>query len=169
MLIAGDVYDRALPGVDVVDLFPKRWSRIRAAGAKVVLTSGNHDSAIRLGFGSGSWRTAACMCAPGWTNSQTLRWSWTAGGATLAVYGIPCLEPRLCADQLGAAAPSHTAVTRAATDRIHADVAQRKAARARSFRGPGAHVRQRRDQLGQRAGPEHRRSGSGSAGPVRRF
>ena len=52
VLIAGDVYDRALPGVDVVHLLDDALVRLTAAGAKVVLTSGNHDSAIRLGFAS---------------------------------------------------------------------------------------------------------------------
>src|SRR5688500_1670336 len=52
VLIAGDVYDRALPGVDVVTMFSDALSRIRSAGARIILTSGNHDSASRLGFGS---------------------------------------------------------------------------------------------------------------------
>src|SRR5919112_6807807 len=52
VLIAGDVYDRALPGVDVVNLLDDALVRLTAAGAQVVLTSGNHDSAIRLGFAS---------------------------------------------------------------------------------------------------------------------
>src|SRR6476661_7678941 len=52
VLIAGDVYDRALPGVDVVGLLDDALVRLSGAGAQVVLTSGNHDSAIRLGFAS---------------------------------------------------------------------------------------------------------------------
>jgi len=52
VLIAGDVYDRALPGLDVVKLLDDALVGITGAGAKVVLTSGNHDSAIRLGFAS---------------------------------------------------------------------------------------------------------------------
>src|SRR6478752_4858067 len=52
VLIAGDVYDRALPGVDVVGLLDDALVRLTGAGATVVLTSGNHDSAIRLGFAS---------------------------------------------------------------------------------------------------------------------
>ena len=52
VLIAGDVYDRALPGVDVVGLLDDALVRLTGAGAQVVLTSGNHDSAIRLGFAS---------------------------------------------------------------------------------------------------------------------
>ncbi|MFP5367775.1 MAG: exonuclease SbcCD subunit D, partial [Actinomycetes bacterium] len=37
VLVAGDVYDRALPGVDVVRLLDEALVRITSAGAKVVL------------------------------------------------------------------------------------------------------------------------------------
>ncbi|NUR93309.1 MAG: exonuclease subunit SbcD, partial [Nonomuraea sp.] len=50
--IAGDVYDRALPPVDAVSLLQDALRRIVGEGARVVLISGNHDSARRLGFGA---------------------------------------------------------------------------------------------------------------------
>ena len=46
----GDVYDRALPAPDTVELLSEAVTRLVDAGAQVVLSSGNHDSAIRLGF-----------------------------------------------------------------------------------------------------------------------
>jgi exonuclease SbcD len=50
-----------------------------------------------------------------------------AGGraAVLAIYGIPWLEPRLVAEQLGVETASHFEVTRAATDLIRADLRRR--------------------------------------------
>lgn len=134
VLIAGDVYDRALPGVDVVGLLDDALVRLTAAGATVVLTSGNHDSAIRLGF-------ASRLLERGGVHLRTrladldqpviLPLSSNDGeapGADLAIYGIPWLEPRLVAEQLGAETASHFEVTRAATDRIRADLARRSAA-----------------------------------------
>ena len=53
VLVSGDVYDRALPPVDAVALFDDALRRLAATGTRVVLISGNHDSARRLGFGSG--------------------------------------------------------------------------------------------------------------------
>ncbi len=52
VVVAGDVYDRAIPPVDAVELCSSAFARLRAAGARVVVISGNHDSARRLGFGA---------------------------------------------------------------------------------------------------------------------
>jgi DNA repair protein SbcD/Mre11 len=138
VLIAGDVYDRALPGVDVVNLLDDALVRLTGAGAQVVLTSGNHDSAIRLGF-------ASRLLEKGGVHLRTRLQELDVpvilplGGATtdqhgedgpvLAIYGIPWLEPRLVAEQLGVDTASHFEVTRAATERIRADVAARAEAR----------------------------------------
>src|SRR4051794_33140731 len=53
VLVAGDVYDRAVPSADATAVLDRVLSRLRAAGAAVVLTPGNHDSARRLGFAAG--------------------------------------------------------------------------------------------------------------------
>jgi DNA repair protein SbcD/Mre11 len=132
VLIAGDVYDRALPGVDVVHLLDDALVRLTAAGAKVFLTSGNHDSAIRLGF-------ASRLLERGGVHLRTrveelhhpllLPLGTDAAGkdAVLALYGIPWLEPRLVAEQLGVETASHFEVTRAATGLIREDIARREA------------------------------------------
>lgn len=133
VLISGDVYDRALPGVDVVGLLDDALVRLTGAGAKVVLTSGNHDSAIRLGFasrllerGGVHLRTRlAALDQPLLLPLDGTPAAGTAGGALLAIYGIPWLEPRLVASQLGVEAASHFEVTRAATDLIRADLQRR--------------------------------------------
>ena len=52
IVVAGDVYDRALPHVDAVRLADDTLARLAASRARVVITSGNHDSAQRLGFGA---------------------------------------------------------------------------------------------------------------------
>jgi exonuclease SbcD len=132
VLIAGDVYDRALPGVDVVNLLDDALVRLTGAGAQVVLTSGNHDSAIRLGF-------ASRLLEKGGVHLRTRLQELDVpvilplGGAgtdpVLAIYGIPWLEPRLVAEQLGVDTASHFEVTRAAMERVRADVAARAESR----------------------------------------
>src|SRR5271168_4804847 len=53
VLVAGDVYDRAVPPVDAVEMCEDALLRLHGTGARIVLISGNHDSARRLGFGAG--------------------------------------------------------------------------------------------------------------------
>lgn len=52
VLVSGDIYDRALPSPDSIALLDETLTRLLELGTKVVLSSGNHDSAVRLGFGS---------------------------------------------------------------------------------------------------------------------
>src|SRR3954454_20835642 len=52
VVVAGDVYDRAIPPVEAVTLLSETLARL-AEHTTVVVTSGNHDSATRLGFGAG--------------------------------------------------------------------------------------------------------------------
>lgn len=51
VLIAGDLYDRAVPPGTALELADTTFARIIEAGAQIVALSGNHDSAERLGFG----------------------------------------------------------------------------------------------------------------------
>ena len=52
VVVSGDVYDRALPSVDAVDLCNQALRRLAAERVRTVVISGNHDSARRLGFGA---------------------------------------------------------------------------------------------------------------------
>lgn len=116
VLVSGDVYDRALPGPTSVELLDETLVRLRDAGAEVVLSAGNHDSAVRLGFGSrvlehGGVHIRASTASIG---SPVL-----LDGA--AIYPLPYLEPALAAPELGSVA-THAGVLRAAMRRVHADL-----------------------------------------------
>lgn len=53
VLIAGDIYDRAVPPTQAVELLDRTLNRlIEEAGQKVILIAGNHDNPERLGFAS---------------------------------------------------------------------------------------------------------------------
>ena len=49
VIVAGDVYDRAVPPLDAVAVWEDALVRLSAT-APVLVTSGNHDSPTRLGF-----------------------------------------------------------------------------------------------------------------------
>jgi DNA repair protein SbcD/Mre11 len=137
VLVAGDVYDRAVPPVDAVALCEGALVRLREAGARVILISGNHDSARRLGFSS------ALIDAAG-VHLRT-RPSAIADPVVLedscgpvAVYGVPYLEPAFGlpgqedGDEDGADTPDqpvqargHAAVLGRAAELIRTDAASR--------------------------------------------
>lgn len=52
VLIAGDVYDRAVPSVEAVRLFDDFLTDLAAKEVTVILISGNHDSPERLNYAS---------------------------------------------------------------------------------------------------------------------
>ena len=52
LIIAGDVYDRAIPPPEAVNLFNEILTRIAEQGIRVLYIAGNHDSAVRLDFGA---------------------------------------------------------------------------------------------------------------------
>ena len=51
VIIAGDVYDKAIPSAEAVELFDDFLVRLANRGLKVFVISGNHDSAERIAFG----------------------------------------------------------------------------------------------------------------------
>ncbi len=92
VLVAGDIYDRAIPPVDAVELCEDALLRLHGAGARIVLISGNHDSARRLGFGSGLLDQAGVHLR---TRPSALARPVLLEDAhgPVAVYGVPYLEP----------------------------------------------------------------------------
>lgn len=51
-ILAGDIYDKALPSGESVELFDMLLTRLSEMGLQVYGISGNHDSAERIGYGS---------------------------------------------------------------------------------------------------------------------
>ena len=122
VLLSGDVYDRALPPPDAVDLLSQAVTRLIDAGARVIVSTGNHDSSIRLGF-------AADLLA---RSGLHIRSDIASIGTPVllddaAVYPIPYLEPTAATvtDTLGVERRTHTAVLGAAMDRVRADATTR--------------------------------------------
>jgi exonuclease SbcD len=126
VVVAGDVFDRALPPVDAVALADDALARLAASRARVVVTSGNHDSAIRLGLNARLIDAAGVHLRtdPERVDEPVLL---VDDHGTVAVYGIPYLEPDLLREPWGLPARSHQAVLGVATDRIRADLAARPA------------------------------------------
>jgi exonuclease SbcD len=96
VLVSGDVYDRAIPPLDAVAAFEDALVRLRAAGARVILVSGNHDSPRRLGFSSSLIDAAGVHLR---TRPEAVADPVLLADdyGQVAVYGIPYLEPSVYA------------------------------------------------------------------------
>ncbi|WP_426362751.1 exonuclease SbcCD subunit D [Streptomyces sp. E-08] len=126
VLVAGDVYDRAVPPLPAVELFDTALHRLAEAGVPTVMISGNHDSARRLGVGAGLIERAGIHLRTDPDGIGTPVVLSDAHGE-VALYGLPYLEPALVRERLGAGKAGHEAVLAAAMDRVRADLARRPA------------------------------------------
>ncbi|MEU6987458.1 exonuclease SbcCD subunit D [Streptomyces sp. NPDC046324] len=126
VLVAGDVYDRAVPPLTAVELFDTALHRLAEAGVPTVMISGNHDSARRLGVGAGLIERAGIHLRTDPAGVGTPVMLDDAHGS-VALYGLPYLEPALVRERFGAAKAGHEAVLSAAMDRVRADLATRPA------------------------------------------
>ena len=96
VVVAGDLYDRAIPPTDAVRLFDEALVRLRETGATVVAITGNHDSPNRVAVASRvleqagvAVRGSVARCA------EPLRLDPDDGGPPVSVYPLPYLEPSL--------------------------------------------------------------------------
>ncbi len=119
VLVSGDLYDRALAPVDAVRLADEALGRLVDI-APVVVISGNHDSAARLGFGAGMLTRAGLHVR---TDPTRIGEPVLIGDA--AVYGIPYLEPDVARPLLDVDERGHGPVLDAAMGRVRADLATR--------------------------------------------
>ncbi|MYW93320.1 exonuclease subunit SbcD [Amycolatopsis rubida] len=130
VVVAGDIYDRAVPSAEAVRVATAAMTRIRRAGAELVVTPGNHDSAARLGAfaefaAAGGLHVRATV--EGIAEPVVLH---DEHGA-VAFYGIPYLEPEPSRHALGVPeARGHTGVLGEAMRRVRDDLASRPGARS---------------------------------------
>lgn len=138
VLVAGDVYDRAIPPVESVAQLSDALRRL-SEHAAVVVTPGNHDSAIRLGFGADLMQDRVRVLAR--LDDLARPVVLPGDGHDVLVYGLPYLDPDAARHALaapGADGPlprSHAAVLGAAMDRVRTDLAARTSDAADTGRG----------------------------------
>ena len=120
VLVAGDVYDRAVPPSDAVGLLDDALASFAAAGVPVVISNGNHDSAVRLGFAS-----SLAAAAKVYLRTRLTDLTDPVVLGDLGIYAIPYLLPDAVMAELGVSERSHAAVLAAAVQRIRTDAARR--------------------------------------------
>ncbi|MCW2539305.1 MAG: nuclease SbcCD, subunit [Frankiales bacterium] len=124
VVIAGDIFDRAVPPIEAVTLFEAVLAAL-AEHCTVIVTAGNHDSAVRLGYGSGLF-----------TDRVRVRTTLDSVGEPVlldgvACYPLPYLDPDAARRELQDGSEvierSHQGVMAAAMRRVRADLASRPA------------------------------------------
>jgi DNA repair protein SbcD/Mre11 len=126
VVVAGDIYDRALPPVDAVRLANETFTRLARSRAQVVITSGNHDSAQRLGFGS-ELIDAAGVFIRTRADSVSVPVLLEDAHGVVAVYGLPYLDPDAMQSAWSLRGRSHEAALGEAMSRVRQDQARRRA------------------------------------------
>ncbi len=139
ILVSGDVYDRSIPSLEAVGLLEQGLISLVEV-CPVVMISGNHDSATRLGFGGVLLSSAGLHLRSTVEAIDRPVEIVGADGATALVYGIPYLDPDKTRQALEAER-SHVGVIGAAMDRVRTDLAaRRESANLDGRTGPSAVV-----------------------------
>ena len=92
VLLAGDIYDKAVPSAEAVQLFDFFLRRLAERGLQVFVISGNHDSPERIAFGSRLMDPSGIHMSPvydGAVRPISLRDEW----GEVKVYMLPFLKP----------------------------------------------------------------------------
>lgn len=147
VLIAGDIYDRAIPPAEAVELFNDTLAQLRQGGAAVIAIAGNHDSHVRVSVYDPLLSALGVSIRGDVRRSaEPVLVSARLGGAPAAIYPLPYLDPTVDgpfllegsapAGQSGATAAGaparlrHEDVTRLALDRIRQDLRRRSGHRS---------------------------------------
>lgn len=125
VVVAGDVYDRAVPSAEAVRVATTALRRLREAGAELVITPGNHDSAARLGAFA-DFAEAGGLHLRTTIDAIDRPVLLEDAHGPVAFYGIPYLEPDPARLALGVPeARGHTGVLTEAMRRVREDLATR--------------------------------------------
>lgn len=94
VLIAGDIFDRAIPPASAIELLDDTLHCLtQTHNIPVVLISGNHDSAERLGFGARLMANQNLHIIHNLKDSNQAITLKSAKGQSAAIYGIPYHAP----------------------------------------------------------------------------
>ena len=130
VVVAGDVFDRAVPPVESLRVLNAALLRLAAARITVIVVAGNHDSGDRLGTYAGLLQAGVHVV--GSPSMPAVEVPDEHG--TVVVYPLPYLDPDVARYELSGAdepiARSHEAVVRAALDHVETDLAARGNPRA---------------------------------------
>lgn len=92
VLIAGDIYDKAIPPVEAVSLFDTFLTRLSECHLPVYMINGNHDSAERVSFGARLMEKSGVYVASEYTGAVK-KVSVEDAYGMLDIYLLPFIKP----------------------------------------------------------------------------
>ncbi|EGR3301506.1 exonuclease sbcCD subunit D [Vibrio parahaemolyticus] len=94
VIVAGDVYDRSVPPTIAIELLNRVVKRICGVlNTPMILISGNHDGAERLGFGSEQMKRSGLHIISNFEDMLTPVVIETKAAGHVAFYGMPYNDP----------------------------------------------------------------------------
>lgn len=133
LVIAGDVYDKAVPSAEAVQLFDGFLTSLQARCPHVFVSSGNHDSAERIAFGGRLMARSGVHLSPvysGAVEPVTLEDRY----GSINIYMLPYLRPAMVRQALpDAVVESYTDAYRAAIAQIELRAGARNILVAHAF------------------------------------
>ncbi len=127
VVVAGDVFDRAVPPVESIRLLNEALLRLDAAGITTIVIAGNHDSGDRLATYAALLRERVHLVGSATTAGRPIELADEFG--PVLVYALPYLDPDGARHELAVDGEplerSHAAVVGEALDRISRDLADR--------------------------------------------
>lgn len=91
ILIAGDVYDKAVPGESAVKLLDYFLCRLAGKGMDTFIISGNHDSDERMNFGSSLFRASNIFISAKY-EGRLFKRTVTDSQGTVNIYLMPFIK-----------------------------------------------------------------------------
>lgn len=130
-VIAGDVFDRAFPSVEDVRALNRAFTRIHAAGIRLIVTAGNHDEGARLAAFRNLLDDSVCIVGEYDQVGTAVELHDEHG--PVVFYPLPYLDPDGARRALAPAPEqllgrTHEAVMAEAMRRVREDLVLRKAA-----------------------------------------
>lgn len=92
VFISGDVYDKAVPSAEAVELFDDFLVQLAAMKIQVFIISGNHDSPERLAFGNRLIDASGIHISPVYSG-EIKPFSLTDEHITADIYMLPFIKP----------------------------------------------------------------------------
>lgn len=125
VIIAGDIYDKAVPSAEAVELFDNFLFSLSQLAVQVYAISGNHDSAERIAFGSRLMNLSGVHLSPVY-NGDLTKFMLNDEYGTVNIFMLPFVRPadvrRFFPDE---EITSYTDAVRTAVEHTEIDESQR--------------------------------------------